>query len=116
MRLHKDPQGKARSEAQLEFIIQCQQAQEDIVTVMPTGSGKSISWNIVAMLNPNKTLLVIVPFRALLEQHLEFSIRNNIRASHFQISKDSDLSNPEFMVKILFCVPESLVDLAKVDQ
>lgn len=46
-------------------------AGESVLAVMPTGSGKSLTYQLPAFLDPRSITLVISPLKALMEQHAE---------------------------------------------
>lgn len=113
--LYQDPLAREKSDEQMEAISDILHAAGDLIVVLPTGGGKSAMWNVIALLYPDETILVICPYRAILDQQLAISKSLGIQAAHFQMSHTTDLSNPDHHVAILFCVPESYANKENIE-
>ena len=99
---------------QLEIITEILQGR-DVTVLFPTGGGKSICFQIPALLSPNLTL-VITPLIALMDDQVEGLKRKGIKAEAIHSGKrksDSEriLDNCTWgNVKILYISPERFVN------
>ena len=66
--MYDDPEGRFRSEEQAEAVQLALQGDRDLLTILPTGGGKSLVFMLPAWLEKERTTVVIVPFVALVEQ------------------------------------------------
>ncbi len=94
-------------------IIQCLLAGKDALVVMPTGGGKSICFQLPALLQPGLTL-VVSPLVALMENQVQELHQKNLAAQvlHSQISKVQRNQTLSALAKghlrLLYLSPESL--------
>lgn len=94
-----------RSEAQLRLCVEVLKKKKDIVAVLPTGSGKSAAWLVPALVEPECITLVVVPFRALLEQHLYEAQRHGIQAERWTAKVGNSVPKK---TNLLFAACESI--------
>ena len=81
MRFVPSTNGRFLSQAQQDVTAFIYEAKEDIVALMPTGSGKTLCFLLpVAMEGPDACTVVIVPLFALLEDLITRCERMNIKA------------------------------------
>lgn len=96
-----------------ESIINSILNQKDTVVIMPTGGGKSICFQLPALLLPGITI-VISPLIALMKDQVDSLKANGISASYINSSQTSDQQNTIFeglqhnIIKLLYVAPESL--------
>ena len=98
---------------QLEVIEHTLSGQDSIV-VMPTGGGKSVCFQIPALIFKNVTL-VISPLISLMRDQVESLTSNGIKAAYFN-SSQSEIEKREIVkacienrLKLLYIAPETLV-------
>ncbi len=86
-------------------------ARKDLLTIIPTGSGKSLCYQLPALLLEGLTV-VISPLIALMQDQVMALRANNISASMINSSQDMDQTNQVFedvragKVKLLYIAPE----------
>ena len=87
----------------------------DAVAIMPTGGGKSLCYQIPALLNPGCTI-VVSPLLALMKDQVDGLIANGIPAAAVN-SMQTDAQNREVLdnvyaqrVKLLYISPERLLE------
>jgi ATP-dependent DNA helicase RecQ len=96
-----------------EEIIAAVIARKDVITLLPTGGGKSICFQVPALVNPG-TCLVISPLIALMQDQVENLKKRNIKATRIPsgISQDEMITlfdNIKFgNYKFLYISPERL--------
>ncbi|HSW88059.1 MAG TPA: DNA helicase RecQ [Candidatus Saccharimonadales bacterium] len=73
---------------QKEIITDILQGQ-DVLAVMPTGSGKSICYQIPALLHPKQTTIVISPLIALMKDQVDGLRQNGVHAAFLNSSLSS---------------------------
>nr|WP_315146586.1 DNA helicase RecQ [uncultured Flavobacterium sp.] len=96
-----------------EEIINCILSEQDTLAIMPTGGGKSICFQLPALILPGTTI-VISPLIALMKDQVDSLKANGIKACFINSSQSSDeqqfyidaLQNNEF--KLVYIAPESL--------
>ncbi|MGL3000443.1 DNA helicase RecQ [Flavobacterium sp. RSSB_23] len=96
-----------------EEIINCILSGQDTLAIMPTGGGKSICFQLPALVLPGTTI-VISPLIALMKDQVDSLKANGIKACFINSSQSSDeqqfyidaLQNNEF--KLVYIAPESL--------
>jgi hypothetical protein len=92
-----------KSPAQLEAIIRCLFSNDDMCVIIPTGGGKTLIWEAVG-LKTGELAIIMVPFRQLLQQHLESSTRKGIVSVHWLAS--NPVLPPD--VQHIFVQPETV--------
>ena len=96
-----------------EEIIQSVLKAEDNLVIMPTGGGKSICYQLPALLLPQVTL-VISPLIALMKDQVDGLIANGIPAAFINSSQSEEAQQEVFRkienneLKLLYAAPESL--------
>jgi ATP-dependent DNA helicase RecQ len=106
-----------RSEQQ--EIIESVLSKKDNLVIMPTGGGKSICFQLPAILFKGVTL-VVSPLIALMKDQVDGLSANGIPANYFNSSQDSnehqqifeDIHNSK--IKLLYVAPESLSQLEHI--
>lgn len=66
--------------AEQELVIRKVIAGESVLAVMPTGSGKSLTYQLPAFIDRKRVTLVISPLKALMEQHAELPLARCINS------------------------------------
>ena len=103
---------------QLE-IIKAVLEGEDQLVIMPTGGGKSICYQLPAILLP-KTTIVVSPLIALMKDQVDGLKANGIAAEYYNSSQSPELQNQIFHnvvdgnIKVLYVAPESLQLLSNI--
>lgn len=97
---------------------------KDVLTIMPTGGGKSVCYQLPALVLPG-TAIVISPLIALMKDQVDALSSNAIPAAFINSSQESSVNNEVFKrlqdgkLKLLYVAPESLPNLlphlAKID-
>ena len=67
-----------------------------------TGGGKSLAWDATALMEPGFTLIVMVPYAPLLDQHLKTSLARGIVVAKYTVG-----TQPPHNFQILFIQPET---------
>ena len=104
-----------------EEIITSVLAKKDNLVIMPTGGGKSICYQLPALLFEGVTL-VISPLIALMKDQVDGLNANGIPARYFNSSIASDMQQEiledvyQAKIKLLYVAPESLSHLEPVIQ
>jgi ATP-dependent DNA helicase RecQ len=94
-------------------IIQNVLSGNDAMVIMPTGGGKSICFQIPAVLFDGVTI-VISPLIALMKDQVDGLRANGIEANYFNSSQESKVQNEildqvfQHKIKLLYVAPESL--------
>jgi hypothetical protein len=68
------------SEAQRHLCIAVIEREKNVVAILPTGGGKSTAWLVSALVAPDVTTVVVVPFKELLNQHVKTAIGHGLNA------------------------------------
>lgn len=94
-------------------------SQQDVVAILPTGAGKSICYQLPAMLMPG-TAIVVSPLISLMQDQVDFLTKNRILAAYLNSSLspmevDLVLSNLNDH-KLLYIAPERLADPSFVEK
>jgi len=104
---------------QQEDIIKNVLAKNDTLVIMPTGGGKSICFQIPALIFEGVTI-VISPLIALMNDQVDGLKANGVAANYFNSSQDSTVQNEildqvfNHQLKLLYVAPESLSYLSNI--
>ncbi|MGO2358285.1 MAG: DNA helicase RecQ [Mesonia sp.] len=104
---------------QQEEIIESVLNHKDVLVIMPTGGGKSICFQLPALLFEGTTL-VISPLIALMKDQVDGLKANGIAAAYFNSSQSSEEQQEiikqvyEKKLKLLYVAPESLSALSDI--
>lgn len=99
-----------------EQIIQDILEGNDVLTIMPTGGGKSVCFQLPA-LALSGTAIVISPLIALMKDQVDALLANGIAASYYNSSQDAKIQNETLKnletgkLKLQYVAPESLQHL-----
>ncbi len=100
------PSAKFSSGSQYEMVTGVLKGTDDIVAILPTGSGKSLAWLAAAIDNPSAPSVVVVPFKSLLTQHLNTARAHSISVMQWTVSvRECDLNAG---TSLYFAAPESV--------
>ena len=94
-------------------VIQKVLAGENVLAVMPTGAGKSLCYQVPALVNPGVTL-VISPLISLMKDQIDSLKQNGIEAAALNSTTPQEEVNPilrqayEGKIKLLYLTPERL--------
>lgn len=100
-----------------EEVIDCLMADENCLVLMPTGGGKSICYQLTALMKPGITL-VVSPLIALMKDQVESLLGNGIPAAYINSSLSSAEQNQVWTdcrrgrVRLLYLAPERLMSPA----
>ncbi|KYB27113.1 ATP-dependent DNA helicase Q5 [Tribolium castaneum] len=103
-----------KSELQQAAVTEICQRQHDVLVSMPTGSGKSLCYQLPAVLRPNQTTIVFSPLLALIKDQIDHLNALKIRAKSLN-SKTSksdrdaliaDLKSTQPLTRLLYITPE----------
>ena len=94
--------------------------KKNVLAIMPTGAGKSLCYQIPAIINEKKTI-VISPLVALMDDQVSALKQNNVSAERLH-SHMTDTENKEIWdsfcngnIKILYMSPEALMSQSKIN-
>ncbi len=96
-----------------QAIIEHVLAGKDVMAIMPTGGGKSICYQLPAMLLPGLTI-VVSPLIALMKDQVDGLLANGIAAAYLNSSQDLDEQRHvirqarEQKIKLLYIAPERI--------
>ncbi|WP_370523456.1 DNA helicase RecQ [Pontibacter sp. Tf4] len=97
-----------------EQIISCILQRQDVVVLMPTGGGKSVCYQVPAVVMPGITI-VVSPLIALMKDQVEALLENGIKAAYLNSSLGADeqyrIENACLAgdLKLLYVSPEKLL-------
>jgi uncharacterized membrane protein YgcG len=97
-----DPAAVEKSPEQLQLLTTAIHGKKDGVFVIGTGGGKSLAWDVKALVEPEYATVVTVPYAPLLDQHLKTSLSRGIVAAKYTVS-----SEPPEDYQILYIQPET---------
>lgn len=104
---------------QQEKIIRTILDNKDALVIMPTGGGKSICFQLPALIFPKLTI-VVSPLIALMKDQVDGLKANGINANYYNSSQRAMEQNDILMqvykgeIKLLYVAPESLKGLEKI--
>ena len=93
-----------KSQAQRDLCINVLAWKQNVIGILPTGSGKSTAWLVPAVVEENWITAIIVPFKELLDQHLANAKDHGLEAIKWLAATKSDFPSN---VKLLFLPCES---------
>lgn len=105
--------------AQQQQIIETVLAGKDCLAIMPTGGGKSICFQLPALLFPGLTI-VISPLIALMKDQVDGLTAHGIPAAYFNSSQEGQEQNDIMnrvankTLKMLYVAPESLPNISNI--
>jgi ATP-dependent DNA helicase RecQ len=105
--------------AEQEHIIESVLSKKDNLVIMPTGGGKSICFQLPALLF-NGATLVVSPLIALMKDQVDGLKANGVPAAYFNSSQTSEEHQNIFealhhsKIKLLYVAPESLSQLEHI--
>ncbi|CAH1981247.1 unnamed protein product [Acanthoscelides obtectus] len=105
---------KFKSELQKQAVVEVCQRKHDVLISMPTGSGKSLCYQLPAMLHEKMITIVFSPLLALIKDQIDHLLALKIRAaslnSKITVSQRealiADLKSTSPNTKILYVTPE----------
>lgn len=109
----KDVFGYTTFRAGQEKVINLVLKGENVLAVMPTGAGKSLCYQIPALINPGLTL-VVSPLISLMKDQIDSLKQNGINAAALNSATPQEEVNPilrqayEGKIKLLYVTPERL--------
>ena len=95
--------------------------KNNVLAIMPTGAGKSICYQIPAIINKKKTI-VVSPLVALMDDQVNSLKQNKVCAERIHSNMTNDESEEIFkkfykgIVKILYMSPEALMKESKIKE
>lgn len=103
-----------KSELQEKAVFAIAQANEDVLVSMPTGSGKSLCYQLPAVLHPKQVTLVFSPLLALIKDQIDHLAALKIRAASLnsktlKTERDfilTDLKTAVPLTRMLYITPE----------
>lgn len=102
-----------------EEIIQAICQQNDVMAILPTGAGKSICYQLPALLMEG-TAVVISPLISLMQDQVTALIKNKISATFLNSSlhffEQNEILNQLSQYKLLYIAPERLSDPTFIDR
>lgn len=99
--------------ANQEAIIQDLLSKKDLLAIMPTGGGKSLCFQLPALIHSG-TAIVVSPLIALMKDQVDALQANGISATFYNSSQNVDTQNEVLQkfqnqqIKLLYVAPESL--------
>ncbi len=109
----KNTFGYAHFRTGQEQVIKSVLQKQNVLAVMPTGAGKSLCYQIPALINPGVTL-VISPLISLMKDQIDSLKQNGIEAAALNSATPQEEVNPilraayEGKIKLLYITPERL--------
>lgn len=94
-------------------------AQRDVLAILPTGAGKSLCYQLPALLMPG-TAIVISPLIALMQDQVEALVKGGLSAAYVNsalpLSEFHEVLRNLSAYKILYIAPERLADLQFIEK
>ncbi|KIK76771.1 hypothetical protein PAXRUDRAFT_17951 [Paxillus rubicundulus Ve08.2h10] len=81
------PHGKEKSAEQMDAIVAICRQQCNMLVVMQTGGGKSMLWEIPALIGFEGISIMVCPFKILLDEQYERCDAAGVRSHNYSISK-----------------------------
>jgi hypothetical protein len=78
-----DEDATEKSPEQLEAIKEALRANKDFSFILPTGGGKSLVWQVVAIQRPKWGSIIVAPYVLVLEEQLKSSLAKGIVAAKY---------------------------------
>jgi len=110
--------GYSRFRRNQESIINDILSGNDVLTIMPTGGGKSLCFQLPALVFSGTTI-VISPLIALMKDQVDALLANGIAAAYYNSSQEPNTQNETLKIlqrgelKLFYVAPESLQNLIR---
>ena len=101
--LFKDPAALERSPEQLLGIKLAIKGKKDSILILCTGGGKSLIWQVLAMVRPKWASVIVTPYVQVLSEQLQSSLGKGIIAAQYTASGNP----PPLGFQNLFIQPET---------
>lgn len=103
-----------KSDIQKQATSAIYKGKQDVFVCMPTGSGKSLCFQLPALMKKDKITIVFSPLLALMKNQIDFLISKKINASSLNSNTSSkernaiikDLTSNSPKIKLLYVTPE----------
>lgn len=103
-----------KSDIQKQATFAIYKGKQDVFVCMPTGSGKSLCFQLPALMKKDKITIVFSPLLALMKNQIDFLISKKINASSLNSNTSSkernaiikDLTSNSPKIKLLYVTPE----------
>ncbi|KZC10318.1 ATP-dependent DNA helicase Q5 [Dufourea novaeangliae] len=103
-----------KSDIQKQATTAVYKGRDDVFVCMPTGGGKSLCFQLPAIMKENKVTIVISPLLALMKNQVDFLVSKKINASSLNSNTSTkernaiikDLSSNSPKTKLLYVTPE----------
>ncbi|KAG2140561.1 P-loop containing nucleoside triphosphate hydrolase protein [Suillus clintonianus] len=86
-RIMNDVSAREKSAAQMNVVITIITQETDMVIIMKTGGGKSMSWMVPSIINPTTKSIVVCPFIALLDEQYKKTVAAGLHCHNYCESK-----------------------------
>ncbi|CAK9816235.1 ATP-dependent DNA helicase Q5 [Anthophora quadrimaculata] len=103
-----------KSDIQKQATTAVYKGKQDVFVCMPTGSGKSLCFQLPAIMKDDKVAIVFSPLLALMKNQVDFLVSKKINASSLNSNTSTkdrnaiikDLSSSSPKIKLLYVTPE----------